>query len=171
MASTYKPPHLRTETNPAITDTMFPSLGNAQTTGTNWKPSVAFSKLANEWQEKDDEEARIEQERRNREARKETFNIYVPFAPLYEHRDRLREDSEFNYESRYEEVARTSPIPTAEDSEWVEVKPRRKPHKVKTIEEIVERREEEERRVKEQNDTNWVDNGPETHETYWDRRY
>jgi len=176
MSSTYLPPHMRYRRNkkddpPAkefsikVSEQTFPSLGNNSVTKqSRWNGSTTFAKLATNWNE--DETMRIaEAERRKKESENETKNgntvtgtpnlyniLNKKVDPQHEDHDELDADAK-------ETV----------DDEWNNVT-YRKPRKVRTLEEIAEQEELENQAQKEADDM-WADEGPETHQTYWDQRY
>ena len=173
MSSTYLPPHMRNRRNKKddqvptkeisikVTDQSFPSLGNSSVkTQSRWNGPTTFASLANNWNE-DDNMRIAEAEQRKREIEYETTlgrkSTGIPsFYKL--HAEDVKE--------QYEELDEPDQVPT---DEWNAVT-YQKPRKVRTAEEDAQLEELENQAQKEADDM-WADEGPETHQTYWDQRY
>jgi len=168
MSSNYIPPHLRNRKQQEIkrnetidvSDKSFPTLGTAvPVSQTRWNGSQSFSHLASEWNEKDEENAR-NKEYKLQENREDNYLA----TGFYRHYNKIRQENKKVYidEEKYQNDDVTS-------DDWIDVKSYKKPRKVKTLEEIVEEEEAEEKRLKEL-ENKWVDDGPEAYKTYWDER-
>jgi hypothetical protein len=148
-----------------VTDKAFPSLGSTTVSQTRWVGTKTFSNLANNWKIKDEEEARNAEENRQKAIREQSY-IPVGMHGLYQRRAEIEYEmthQENKYDDKFEDVSN-------QDSEWTEVKSGKKPRNVKTLEHIVEEQDREERE-RTNTESAWVDDGPDTHETYWDQRY
>jgi len=166
MASTYIPPNKRVIQNSQA----FPALTVMPPPKNNAVEKPKFITMVHNLVSAEEQQALQEEEARLRRVR-ESVVVPVRFKNLHAIREKIRAEEA----AKTEDVSQTEePLADTVD-DWQNVVNkrsrayRRSNRTPRTPEEIAAQHEEEERLRKEQEDA-WSNNGPETHETYWDER-